>query len=479
MQKILPKYNRAYPNYKLISGVILCFFGFNLTLSGQYSYVIVQNIYIDGNVKTKENVILQELDFKPGDTIHIADLPNRMIKNEKRLSSIGLFTDVNYNIKNWDTESTTCDINFQVRENWFIYPYIIVEFADRNFNVWWREQNKALDRINYGVALNHINFSGNKDKLKLVFQTGYTQKYEVYYDYPYLWNNWGFSLNYLYSENKELAYITTNNKPVFARHPDRNKLFSLHRGSVALSKRFNAFTFNSISFEYFDLSIDNYVVRELNNEYFGKDRNRIKYGAITYAISYDKTLYPLYPMKGFRFDLQIRKEGLGIIKDINHLSIYAYGAIHSKLNKRFILSNSFTIKSQVIPNELPYHFNKSLGYNGDVLMGYDLYSIDGRGFFLQRNALKFMLLDMKFNMHRYFPKQFRVMDAKMFLRAQFDYGVSNDPKFFETNNYTNSIQLGYGPALDLLLFNNFFLSLEYGITRFGEKAVYIDSWVNF
>src|SRR5690606_4078534 len=142
-------------------------------------------------------------------------LSERMLTNERRLKSIGLFNDVNVNIKNWNMDYSHCDIEISVIENWFIYPYLIFELADRNFNVWRKEFNYSLRRVNYGIAGNHINLSGNKDKLKLKIQGGYIRKLEIFYEYPYLWKNWGLTGNVLYAENREIPYISKENKPVF------------------------------------------------------------------------------------------------------------------------------------------------------------------------------------------------------------------------------------------------------------------------
>jgi len=87
-----------------------------------------------------------------------------------------LFTGVRFNISNWDTENKTADIAIDFQENWYIYPGIIFELADRNFNVWWTEQNRDFDRVNYGVNVDHINVTGRKDKLRIKLQHGYTKE---------------------------------------------------------------------------------------------------------------------------------------------------------------------------------------------------------------------------------------------------------------------------------------------------------------
>ncbi|MBK8518957.1 MAG: hypothetical protein IPL55_22540 [Saprospiraceae bacterium] len=144
-------------------------------VNGQRDFVILDSILIHGNKKTRRNVILHEIDFHSGDTISLQMLSGKLISNEKRLQSIGIFTAAKINVKNWKTDVNICNIDITVQENWYLYPYIIFELADRNFNVWRKEQNYSFDRVNYGLALNHINLTGNKDKLKIKIQRGFTK----------------------------------------------------------------------------------------------------------------------------------------------------------------------------------------------------------------------------------------------------------------------------------------------------------------
>lgn len=77
------------------------------------------------------------------------------------------------------------------------------------------------------------------------------------------------------------------------------------------------------------------------------------------------------------------------------------------------------------------------------------------------------------------PKYYKVMNTKLFMRFNFDIGMSHDPVFGEGNSLSNTWQYGYGPGIDLILFNNFMFSAEFGVTRFGETGIFFDSGFNF
>lgn len=448
-------------------------------LSAQNDFVIIDKMIIIGLKKTQRNVILKEIDFNSGDTIGLDQLAGRMSKNEKRLQSIGLFTVAKINVKNWNTDLAVCDIEIMVQENWYIYPYIIFELADRNFNVWRKEQNYSFKRVNYGVALDHINLTGRKDKLKLKLQRGYQHKYEITYDFPYIKKRWGLSTNILYSENREIAYKSFNNKPQFFKSPSENKLFFQHRASLSLLNRSSATLNQSLRLEYLSAKVDTIISSDLNKNYFGNGKSSLKYFMIDYFAKFDNTLYPLYPMAGYRLEFNARKEGLGGFNDVDNTWISISVERHTPIIHSLIFSNKIKIKVNLQNNPLPYFLNNAIGYRFDNITGYQLYVLDGKDFLLFNNVLRYRLIDKDIKINKFVPRQFSVMNTKVFFRFSLDFGYARDPVFGKENPYSNRIEYGYGPGIDLILFNNFTLSCEFGITRFNEKGFFLESGFNF
>ncbi|MGB4841031.1 MAG: POTRA domain-containing protein [Saprospiraceae bacterium] len=448
-------------------------------VNGQRDFVILDSILIHGNKKTRRNVILHEIDFHSGDTISLQMLSGKLISNEKRLQSIGIFTAAKINVKNWKTDVNICNIDITVQENWYLYPYIIFELADRNFNVWRKEQNYSFARVNYGLALNHINLTGNKDKLKIKIQRGFTKKYEVTYDFPYLKNKWGIFFNYLYSENREIAYKTLNNKLVFYKKPDDGKLFFRHRAGIGVTHRTNAQTNQILKIEYLTATVDSVISGDLNPDYFGAGRLALNYPSLDYLFRYNNTIYPQYPTGGYDIELNFRKEGLGVLNKTNNTWISFSFEKHSSLNNRFVLSNRMKLKYNFQNTVLPYFLNYSIGYNNDNIAGYQLYVIDGRNFIISNNAIKYRLLDKDINLGDNLPRQLKIMNFKIYSRFNFDLGYASDPAYGKNNFLTNKLNYGYGPSFDIIIFNNVALSCQYGITGFGDKGFFFESGVNF
>lgn len=446
----------------------------------QDDFAIVQKITLKGNKKTKEQIIYKELNVFPGDTLFLSNMALVLENNEKRILNTGLFTWVNINIKSWDTEKQTLNLEIVLQENWYIYPGIIFELADRNFNVWWQEQNRSFDRVNYGLRIDHINFTGNKDYLKAKVQFGYTRKYEIRYERPYLTDNWGYSANVFFSDNKEIGYKTVGNKTIFEKTEDEKVLLKRFRIGTAINYRPTPFIFQTLHIEFHRNSIDTFVANTLNPDYFLDNKTNITFFLLNYNIQYDQREYFLYPEGGYRLFGSIKKEGLGLFRDINYLSLEIGAEKYFKLAERVIWGSKIKGRSNLNRNQIAFANNTGLGYGGNVITGYELYVIDGTDFVLAKSSLTFNFLKKLYNIDESMPlRQFKKMSFNAYLRFNLDWGYVNEPSYFKNNELNNQWLLGYGPALDFIFYNNFLLSFEYSFNELGESGFFIQSYINF
>jgi hypothetical protein len=459
---------------------LLLFFCTVCTLSiySQYDYVVIDSIQISGNKRTHNHVIYQEMWLKYGDTVPLARLQDLLHADEKRLQSIGLFTDAKLNISRWLEDRVTLKI--VVQENIHIYPYVIFELADRNFNVWRKEFNYDFDRTNYGLAITHLNTTGNKDKLKLKFQRGYVRKYELYYDYPYIWKNWGASVNFLYTENKEIGYRTVADKLIFYKASDERVVFKQYRASTTITHRTSAYLSQLLRGEYLHFYVDGRIATDLNPNFLGEGRGRMKMKLLYYNLVWDRTIYPLYPIGGYRLDFQVRKEGLtrsdGVDNTWASLDIEHHKAWR---RERWILSNRIKARLHFQNNQIPYYIYSALGYSRDFISGYQLNVIDGRNYFLSKNAFKFRIFQRDFTPKFWMPRQFKIFNIKLFTRCNLDYAYVQDPYYATPNTLVNDHIYGWGPGIDLIFFNNFTLSVDYQIQKNGSRGFFVDSGFNF
>jgi len=231
-----------------------------IDVSAQSDYVVIDQVTLYGNKRTKDEIILRELDVIAGDTLYRADIEQWRLENAKRILSTGLFTNVTVEL-NPRSDSLRHDLDIVLQENWYIYPNIIFDLADRNFSVWWNEQGKSLERVNYGLRLNHINLTGRRDNLRITTQFGFTKKFELDYSHPYLdkQQKLGISSSVTYTENREIGYITEANKTLFHREADERIMLRRFRIGSRLSYRQDLFQYHSLKLEYHRNAIDQLV----------------------------------------------------------------------------------------------------------------------------------------------------------------------------------------------------------------------------
>lgn len=450
-------------------------FLFPLCLFGQSNQLCIKDIQIIGNKKTKEAIILRELDLKKGDCFPLTELNTVFERNQNQILNSGLFTIVKLNIENWDDSTNQITLSITVRETWYFYPIPIFELADRNFNVWWTEQNRALDRINFGVSLYHTNLTGRRDFLKVITQFGYTQKFEIEYLLPGFNKNQtlGVFTNWFFSRNREIPYQTTGNKLLFDRSEDDFQLRRL-RFSAGVQYRPGIFTYQEGSLEFHQNTVTDSVANFLNEDYFLNGKKQQRFFALQYAYIYDNRDIKPYPLSGSYFKANIRKEGLGIFDDRSTLTLSATLAKYFKIQRKFSLElitkgNLFFIRKQQA-----YHNNRALGFEIDFLRGYELYVIDGMDFAYLKSSVRYEL----FNKHINFGKlmmleKFRIMPLRIYLSLNSDWGIANNKFYNQNNPLDNRLLWGGGLGLDIITYYDKILQIQYSVNHLWEKGLYL------
>ena len=460
---------------------LFLFLSFSTCLSAQNDHVIINAIKVAGNKHTKDRIILREMDLAIGDTIPLKGLQERLETNKNYIMNTGLFVFMDINISNWDYDKNKIDLLLKVQEAWYIYPFPIFELADRNFNVWWSEQNRSLKRVNYGIRFVHLNTTGNKDPLKLQFHLGYTQKLELVYSFPALNKSQTFGLigEFFYARNKEIAYKTIGDKLAFER---REEEFPLQRFRTGVNffyrPKIKSVFYGKVEFQ--KNTITDYVISELNPNYFlnGKTSQQLLYLRLEYA--YENRDIKPYPLSGNFFSTVVEKEGVGFFNDRNGLYLTSTFGQYFSLNNRWSTETIFKTKLALIRQEQPYNNYWSLGYLEDVLSGYEFYVIDGLDYFYAKTALRFRLFNGRVNWGKHMPLQaFREMPYKVYFVLNNDFGYVNSTQFNDANTLGNQALWGSGIGLDIVLFYDKVIKIEYSMNHLLEKGLYLHYNLSF
>jgi hypothetical protein len=446
--------------------------------------IMVDSIIIEGNRKTKRRYMTREMTFREGDTIPLSILGNVLENNRLRLLNTNLFVSVKVNISHW-REDNHVTVKIICLENWFFYPIPIFELADRNFNVWWKEMNRDLRRTNYGIRLTYNNATGRRDPLSVQIQGGYTPRYSISYSQPYInkKQNMGFNFSFANSSNREVGYITEGNKIQF--YNSKERILQKRLGAnMGFSYTPGLFANHSMTLGYTSNQVDTAIMSRLNTEYYAKSKTTQRYFYFNYGASYDKRDFRLYPQKGYMLIWSVLKNGLLIGDDVNTLDASFKWIQYHSLSARFSVENILKTKVALIRNPRPYTNNRSLGYGGDNIRGYELYVVDGLDHFYSKNSLRFSVIDREFDWthktKKKWLKPWFLFPVKTFITLNFDAGYANDPRGNQLINPLNNRWIyGGGVGLDFLLWNTISYRLEYSINHLGEKGVFFNYNLGF
>ncbi len=232
--------------------------------------------------------------------------------------------------------------------------------------------------------------------------------------------------------------------------------------------------------EYHRNSIDDFVAQNLNTEYFLNGTSALRFFHFEYDYSYDRRRFVFYPEGGYQFGVNVKKEGLGIFKEYNNLLVEVRGEHYVNLGDKVIIANLAKFKTNLIRSQLGFANNTGLGYNGNVVSGYELFVVDGTDYVLTKSSVRWKVVDKLVDMDRVMPlRQFKKMNIKTYLSFNIDTGYVNEPTYRETNFLNNRILVGYGPGLDIMLFNTMLFSFEYSFNHLGQSGLFISNRVSF
>lgn len=462
----------------LISSLLLSFL--QLT-TAQISKVCIQSIDIVGHKKTKTALIQNELNISVGDSIALEDLLPRIEQNKRFLINSLLFNYVDIKIIKWEEQNV--HLLILLKESWYIFPLPQFELADRNFNVWWTRHNKDLRRANIGLWLIWRNLTGYNDLLKVIVQFGYTRKFELDYTLPPMGQQrkFGFNVNALYSDNKEVAYNTINNKLAFYNNfsvPERQ--YQRIRGRIRGYYRRTLFETQRLELTYLQLKIGD-TIAQINPNFFLDGRTTQRSFNLKYTYTLDKRDIRAYPLKGYYIQAVLHKQGLGIFKDIHQLQLSAHLGYYMPISSRLSVATILKGRYSFFRATMPYYNNKALGFQDDFVRGYQYYVINGQDFLLVQTDINFKVLDLSIPLFRKLPISYlQELPLRIHLRYHLDLGYVWDRFYAQANQLSNTDLLGTGIGIDLILYSyNIILQFEYTFNKNGEKGLYLRYRFNF
>lgn len=444
-----------------------------MSLPAQSDIITLVSIDIQGNKQTREPIILRELPFKAGDTVSLSRLPALLKEGRQQLMNTGLFQAVDITYANWEGSSNSVYLLLAVEENWYIYPVPVFELADRNFNVWWTEQDRSLDRINYGLEFTHQNFSGWNDALEFGAEFGYTRQYALGYERPYLnrAGTIGLAADLSFRQNREVNYITTGNKQIFYNDPD-DFIYQRFGTRLGLTFRPRLYARHEWTLGFQRNTVADIIARQ-NRNFFGEGRSEQRYFHLSYRFTLDRRDIRPYPWRGHYFSAEIEKDGLGVFPDRNALTLEANFRRYTPIGKRMSLGWVVSGKASLIRSAQPYTDNRAIGFGSNSLNGYEFYIIDGLDLFIAKTSLRYRLFSENIYFGKLMPiSAFRAMPIKTYIGLSADTGIANDPYTAQQNGLANQWLFGQGISFDVVLYYDKVIRVQYNRNHLGEGGLF-------
>ena len=427
---------------------------------------IVRNIVIVGNKRTRPDIILREIPFKPGDVYLLQDLVVKFETARRQLMNTSLFHEAIVALKSF--EGYNIDVLVDVKERWYIFPVPYFKPADRNLNQWLVEQNASLKRVNYGGKLLYNNVTGRNDKLKFWLINGYTKQLSFNYDRLYIDKRmkWGMNVGFAMGKNRELNYKTVNNKQDFLNSDDYIRNFVTGSAELTYRRAINTRHRFGISYTIEDLAD---TVVKLNPNYFNYGKNRVRYPKLYYMMTYYNVDYIPYPTKGYAAEITIAKEGFNKFFNLWQLTAKGSGNWPTGKKSFFSLNAYGTLK---LPFSQPYFNQRLLGYADVFIQGYEYYVIDGvAGGYLKASFTR-KLVGFNVNM----PGTKRIAPQKIpfgiYGRVYGNTGYTYNPNPVNSS-LSNKMLYSAGLGIDITTIYDFTFRIDWSFNQLGQNGIFL------
>ena len=437
-------------------------------LPGDDQPVRVDEIYILGNKKTKEKIILREMSLKKGTYGSLDDIKKSIAIDKINILNTNLFNAVSIEILE-DPEKSTVNVFVKVDERWYFWPAPLIGIADRNLMDWLINREGDVNRFNYGLRLTQYNLGGQNRTLKFIGKVGFERNLLIDYLIPFIDENQkhGLRFTYSYNESENVSYITKDHVPDFFDSDVINK--KGYFASTSYTYRPSFYNFHEISLNYLQSEVSDTVVRLNPNYHFNQEKKQSYFG-LSYNFISDHRNNNRFATSGTFLQASFENIGLG------HRNQFSVSTVSLKFNKYTPLGNDFFLANGIMglhsfPAEQPYYNYRGLGYNEVLARGFELDLIEGSRFLLQKNTLRKKIFDRSKDIRSIMPvAQFAKFRMAAYLKLFADFAwVDNYPTYEISSRLTNQLLYSFGVGLDLLTMYDMVLRLEYSYNSENER----------
>lgn len=405
--------------------------------------------------------------LRTGDRIPKNKLEEELDRNSRRILNLQLFSSVHYAVN--ETINDSIDIHFNLQEMVYWIPRPMLTLADRNINVWWKEQEHALDRINLGLELTRLNFRGRNERIGGTVQVGYNKFFDFFYKIPYFDRRLkrGAGISFTYFTGKETAYRVKGNKLLFFRSEEnpyqgfQTELTYTYRPAYAITHEGN------ISYNHYSITDSLYQLNRL----LLAGRKKLNYVELKYTVGFNNTDIRIYPLNGLDARIYLSsKNGLGADRSLHQHMLRAECSYYKRLNHFF--STSFVFRGRVATTlQQTFLFSRALGFKNEYLRGYEYYVIDGTHYALFRGNLRMRIIDRTIKQN--WIGIFRFLPIRCYAKLFDDLGYVVAGNFQESRSLNNRWLNGFGAGIDIILSYYARFRIEYSFNHLHQNGLFL------
>ena len=434
--------------------------------------VLIRSVKLTGNKRTKDFIVMREVPFRQGQRMSKGELDARLVLAKQQLMNTLLFVDVNAYADTLAGDEAR--INIDMKERWYFFPLPYFRLIDRNFNQWWVDQHRSLDRVNYGIKFTQNNTTGRNDNLDIWLINGYTQQVTLRYDLPFFDKTLrhGFNVGVIYATQKEINYATGDNKQLFFKQETVTRKAT----HIDLSYSFRPDVKNRhyLRVSYNDERVADTVLK-INPLFYPDNKTRIRFFDIGYQYKYYNVDYISYPSRGFLFEGNLYRRG--ITSDYSLWQASARAVYVVPVSKKSFLHLEGLAMAKLPAND--YFYNQRMfGYGYFQLRGLEYNVVDG----LAGAALKttFHKEIFSFILHNPFPsKTHDRIPIRFFLKAYGDLGYAYARRPDPSNTLNNTLLRTWGLGMDIVSIYDFVFKIEYSFNQLGRDGLYLQTRNDF
>jgi len=428
--------------------IIFLLFALVLSKNAKNQNYIISEISINGNNKTKKEIILKELCFNEKDSIDYLTLEKAITESKQNLLRTSLFNYVDFNYK---TSENQAFINVNVEERWYWWIYPIFEHGSRNLSSFIID--KDFSQINYGGVVELHNIKGINNYFKIKVRGGYRQHYSLTL----------FLQNFEKTKNHGLKINTETfiQKKFVSNILDNKAVYSLSNFLNFNSHLIYSYRINLNNLLGFGMTYKHYWLKDNNQETPNLNFISNYFNPIIYY-NFDNRNNKVYPTDGFLININcgywhnLNKQFASFIG--NNLEFQLHKTIK---NSRFAIHNISSYKFYKEEKKKNSFFQTQLEFGKDFwIRGYEYFYFMGNNTVKAQNTISFLLSKTKIhNLPKFLPNEFKKAYTKVYLEVFGDliytdgynetFNFNND--FNKNLNYTFGIGASFETYYDRLL----------------------------